>query len=71
MLSFVKAVTITPACMMSFGSISQLLAKCMLKYYRISECPCPILCGGHAPGRLIGGLAWPHAESARVADDNV
>ena len=38
-------------CTMRFGSTAKVLAKCMLEYYRISECDAIILnrCAGDAP----------------------
>ena len=42
-VSGLQSVNCLPACpcTMRFGSTAKVLAKCMLKYYRISECPVP------------------------------
>ena len=56
-----------------FGSTAKVLAKCMLKYYRISECGClePILQMNEAGGGLAGqvyGPAWNQKGQAAPDD---
>ncbi len=62
---------------MRFGSTAKVLAKCMLKYYRISECVAVVSgersrSGGvvpHQSGAVQG--ASPGAHTARHAHDRI